>query len=204
MNFNTYDYIIKILLIGDSGVGKSCVLLRFADDAFTQSFITTIGIDFKVKTIEIDGKVIKLQIWDTAGQEKFKTVSMAYYRGAMGIMLVYDVTDDKSFYNIKNWITNIEQHASENVERMLIGNKCDRVDDKIIKYEQGKKIAEEYNMKFFETSAKNNINIEEAFITMAKDIKNKISTEPKDIQPSNSMTNIALSKDSTTTNKKCC
>lgn len=105
--------LIKLLLIGDSGVGKSCLLLRFSDDSFTPSFITTIGIDFKIRTITLDGKRIKLQIWDTAGQERFRTITTAYYRGAMGILLVYDVTDEKSFGNIRNWVKNIEQHASE-------------------------------------------------------------------------------------------
>eukprot|EP01099_Mayorella_cantabrigiensis_P000865 TRINITY_DN1367_c0_g1_i3.p1 TRINITY_DN1367_c0_g1~~TRINITY_DN1367_c0_g1_i3.p1 ORF type:complete len:210 (-),score=45.88 TRINITY_DN1367_c0_g1_i3:386-958(-) len=126
-----YDYLIKLLLIGDSGVGKSCLLLRFSDDSFTPSFITTIGIDFKIRTIELDGKRIKLQIWDTAGQERFRTITTAYYRGAMGILLVYDVTDEKSFQNIRNWIRNIEQHATESVNKMLIGNKCDMIDKKV-------------------------------------------------------------------------
>jgi Ras-related protein Rab-8A len=99
----TYDYLIKLLLIGDSGVGKSCLLLRFSDDAFNTSFITTIGIDFKIRTVEIDNKRCKLQIWDTAGQERFRTITTAYYRGAMGILLVYDITDEQSFANIRNW-----------------------------------------------------------------------------------------------------
>lgn len=90
---------IKLLLIGDSGVGKSCCLLRFSEDSFTPSFITTIGIDFKIRTIELDGKRVKLQIWDTAGQERFRTITTAYYRGAMGILLVYDVTDERSFHS---------------------------------------------------------------------------------------------------------
>ncbi|KAJ8484806.1 hypothetical protein OPV22_017291 [Ensete ventricosum] len=127
-----YDYLIKLLLIGDSGVGKSCLLLRFSDGSFTASFITTIGIDFKIRTIELDGKRIKLQIWDTA----------AYYRGAMGILLVYDVTDESSFNNIRNWICNIEQHASNNVNKILV-------------------VADEYGIKFFETSAKTNLNVEQ-------------------------------------------
>uniref|UniRef100_A0A3P9HPC8 small monomeric GTPase n=1 Tax=Oryzias latipes TaxID=8090 RepID=A0A3P9HPC8_ORYLA len=105
----TYDYLFKLLLIGDSGVGKTCVLFRFADDAFNSTFISTIGIDFKIRTIDLNGKKIKLQIWDTAGQERFRTITTAYYRGAMGIMLVYDITNEKSFENIKNWIRNIEE-----------------------------------------------------------------------------------------------
>lgn len=95
-----YDFLIKLLLIGDSGVGKSCCLLRFSEDSFTPSFITTIGIDFKIRTIELDGKKVKLQIWDTAGQERFRTITTAYYRGAMGILLVYDVTDERSFNSV--------------------------------------------------------------------------------------------------------
>jgi len=175
-----YDYLIKLLLIGDSGVGKSCLLLRFSDDSFTPSFITTIGIDFKIRTIELEGKRIKLQIWDTAGQERFRTITTAYYRGAMGILLVYDVTDEKSFSNIRNWIRNIEQHATENVNKMLVGNKCDMVDKRVVEAERGKALADEYNIKFMETSAKSSINVEEAFITLAKDIKKRLidSQEP--------------------------
>jgi len=169
-----YDYLLKLLLIGDSGVGKSCLLLRFSDDSFTPSFITTIGIDFKIRTIELDGKRIKLQIWDTAGQERFRTITTAYYRGAMGILLVYDVTDERSFKNIRNWFSNIEQHASEGVNKILIGNKCDWVEKKAITKEQGQALADEFGIKFLETSAKANINVEEAFFTLARDIKKRL------------------------------
>jgi len=177
-----YDYLIKLLLIGDSGVGKSCLLLRFSDDSFTPSFITTIGIDFKIRTIELEGKRIKLQIWDTAGQERFRTITTAYYRGAMGILLVYDVTDEKSFNNIRNWIRNIEQHATESVNKILIGNKCDMVEKKVVDSARGKALADEYAIKFLETSAKNSINVEEAFITLAKDIKKRLIDNQQDGQ----------------------
>merc|ERR1712139_210872 len=126
-----YDYLIKLLLIGDSGVGKSCLLLRFSDDSFTPSFITTIGIDFKIRTIELDGRRIKLQIWDTAGQERFRTITTAYYRGAMGILLVYDVTDEESFANINTWMHAIKQHASDSVNKVLLGNKADSSGPKV-------------------------------------------------------------------------
>jgi len=168
-----YDYLIKLLMIGDSGVGKSCLLLRFSDDSFTTSFITTIGIDFKIKTVEIDGKRVKLQIWDTAGQERFRTITTAYYRGAMGILLVYDITDEQSFLNIRNWIRNIEQHASDSVQKVLIGNKCDMVDDRVITNDRGKELADEYGIKFFETSAKTDTNVKESFISIATDIVTK-------------------------------
>jgi len=170
-----YDYLIKLLLIGDSGVGKSCLLLRFSDDAFTPSFITTIGIDFKIRTVELDGKRIKLQIWDTAGQERFRTITTAYYRGAMGILLVYDVSDEKSFNNIRNWMRNIEQHATESVNKMLLGNKCDvPVEQRVVEKARGQALADEFAMKFMETSAKSSINVEEAFMTMAKEIKKRL------------------------------
>lgn len=169
----TYDLLFKLLLIGDSGVGKTCVLFRFSDDTFNTTFISTIGIDFKIKTVELQGKKIKLQIWDTAGQERFHTITTSYYRGANGILLVYDITQPKTFDNISKWLRNINEHASEDVERMLIGNKCDMEDKRLISEERGKKIAEENGIKFFETSAKENINIEIAFNTLAEDILNK-------------------------------
>lgn len=172
-----YDYLFKLLLIGDSGVGKTCVLFRFSDDAFNSTFISTIGIDFKIRTIELDGKKIKLQIWDTAGQERFRTITTAYYRGAMGILLVYDITNEKSFDNIKNWIRNIEAHASEDVEKMIIGNKCDNDEKRAISLNQGQNLASEYKVDFMETSAKANINVEEAFTQIAKAIKKKMDTK---------------------------
>ncbi|XP_053133503.1 ras-related protein Rab-13 isoform X2 [Hemicordylus capensis] len=121
----SYDHLFKLLLIGDSGVGKTCLIIRFAEDNFSGTYISTIGIDFKIRTVEIEGKRIKLQVWDTAGQERFKTITTAYYRGAMGIILVYDITDEKSFENIQNWMKSIKENASAGVERLLLGNKCD-------------------------------------------------------------------------------
>ncbi|KAF4546635.1 Rab GTPAse [Lasiodiplodia theobromae] len=208
-----YDFLIKLLLIGDSGVGKSCCLLRFSEDSFTPSFITTIGIDFKIRTIELDGKRVKLQIWDTAGQERFRTITTAYYRGAMGILLVYDVTDERSFNSqategdppphekdneangtrpsrtllggagrgvcvgatdIRTWFSNVEQHATEGVNKILIGNKCDWEEKRAVSTEQGQALADELGIPFLEVSAKSNINVDKAFYSLAADIKKRI------------------------------
>ncbi|XP_048581173.1 ras-related protein Rab-10 isoform X2 [Nematostella vectensis] len=138
------DLFFKLLLIGDSGVGKTCIIFRFADNTFNPSFISTIGIDFKIKTLELGGKKIKLQIWDTAGQERFHTITTAYYRGAMGIMLVYDVTNEKSFSNISKWLKKIDDHANEDVKRMLVGNKCDMDDKRVISKTKGEQLASSY------------------------------------------------------------
>ncbi|OCH85465.1 GTP-binding protein ypt1 [Obba rivulosa] len=174
-----YDFLFKLLLIGDSGVGKSCLLLRFAEDAFTDSYLSTIGVDFKIRTIEMEGKMVKLQIWDTAGQERFRTIAAAYYRGAHGIVVVYDVTDNDSFANVKGWLQEIDRYASEGVKKLLLGNKSDLVERKVIAYSTAKEFADELQIPFLETSAKNSTNVEEAFLTMSKQIKETLDSAPE-------------------------
>lgn len=169
-----YDYLFKLLLIGDSGVGKSCLLLRFADDTYTESYISTIGVDFKIRTIELEGKTIKLQIWDTAGQERFRTITSSYYRGAHGIIVAYDVTDQESFNNVKQWLQEIDRYACENVNKLLVGNKSDLTTKKVVDYTTAKEFADQLNIPFLETSAKNATNVEQAFMTMAAEIKNRM------------------------------
>jgi len=171
---NPFDMQIKLLMIGDSGVGKTCLLLRYANDSFSPTFITTIGIDFKIKNIVLDSKRIKLQIWDTAGQERFRTITTSYFRGAQGILLVYDVTDRTTFTSIRNWVAQIQMHADVNVNKILIGNKCDMQDQRVVSYEEGEQLAKEYNIHFFETSAKQDQNVEKAFITIATDVKDRL------------------------------
>jgi Ras-related protein Rab-8A len=174
-----FDYLLKMLLIGDSGVGKSCILLRYSDESFTQSYITTIGIDFKIKQISVGGSKAKLQIWDTAGQERFRTITTAYYRGAMGILLVYDVTDESSFGAVENWMRQIEANANSNVNVFLIGNKCDcTAAERKVSTADGEAMAKKFGIKFFETSAKMNVNIDTAFTTMAEDIVGNLKENP--------------------------
>lgn len=169
-----YDLQIKLLMIGDSGVGKTCLLLRYANDSFSPTFITTIGIDFKIKNIDIDGKRVKLQIWDTAGQERFRTITTSYFRGAQGIVLVYDVTDRRSFESIRNWISQIQQHADVHVNKILVGNKCDMLDEKVVSSEEGQKLAKEFEMEFWEASAKNDVNVEQSFLSIAQSVKDRL------------------------------
>mmetsp|Transcript_2370 Transcript_2370/g.6101 ORF Transcript_2370/g.6101 Transcript_2370/m.6101 type:complete len:203 (-) Transcript_2370:704-1312(-) len=173
-----YDYLFKLLLIGDSGVGKSCLLLRFADDTYTESYISTIGVDFKIRTIELEGKTIKLQIWDTAGQERFRTITSSYYRGAHGIIVVFDVTDLESYNNVKQWLHEIDRYACQNVKKLLVGNKCDLAAKRAVTSETAKEFAESLGIQYLETSAKNSTNVEKAFTTMAGQIRKWMATQP--------------------------
>ena len=161
-----------MLLIGNSGVGKSSLLVRFAvsyshlligilqDDMFTDNFMPTIGVDFKIRNNEVDGKKIKLQIWDTAGQERFKTITSSYYKGAHGIIITYDITDRESFSAIQNWMSEVEKYASDNISRILVGNKCDLESQRQVTFEEGQEIADHFCVRFLETSAKDSKNVE--------------------------------------------
>lgn len=170
-----YDYLFKLLLIGDSGAGKSCLLTRFADAVYSDGYISTIGVDFKIRTIELDSKVCKLQIWDTAGQERFRTITSSYYRGAHGIILVYDVTDDESFQNIRYvWMREISRYGTDGVTTLLVGNKSDLVQQKVVSFVDGKEFADTYGMHFLEASAKTATNVDQAFLTMAAAIMGSI------------------------------
>ncbi|KAJ3905322.1 GTP-binding protein ypt1 [Lentinula edodes] len=219
MHTSEYDYLFKLLLIGDSGVGKSCLLLRFADDTYTESYISTIGVDFKIRTIELEGKTVKLQIrvlgrkiqeddatWKEplsttptmghsryflcfyslflfqqrphTGQERFRTITSSYYRGAHGIIVVYDVTDNDTFTNVKQWLQEIDRYASEGVNKLLVGNKSDLTSKKVVEYSVAKEFADQLSIPFLETSAKNATNVEQAFLTMAKQIKDRMGSTP--------------------------
>lgn len=164
------NMVAKILTIGESGVGKTCILLRYTDNKFIKHHLTTIGIDYKTKDVNINGKSIKLKIWDTAGQERFRNITQQYYKGADGIVLVFDLTDRNSFEKIREWMKQIQSYTQrESIAIVLLGNKCD-AENKAVSAKEATDIAAEYNMKFFETSAMNNINIEDSFKQLSTEI----------------------------------
>ncbi|KAI6656428.1 hypothetical protein LOD99_1224 [Oopsacas minuta] len=183
-----YDHLFKLLIIGDTSVGKSSILLRFADNLFSGTYITTIGVDFKIRTMEMNGEKIKLQIWDTAGQERFRTITATYYRGTHGVIIVYDVTNADSFNNVKRWITEIENNC-DYVDKVLVGNKDDTPDKKVVTLTEAQRLADSQSMTLFETSAKENKNIEEVFDFITKKVlqtkkekSSKIDTQPEGIK----------------------
>lgn len=178
-----FDYMFKLLIIGNSSVGKTSFLFRYADDSFTSAFVSTVGIDFKVKTVFRQDKRVKLQIWDTAGQERYRTITTAYYRGAMGFILMYDVTNEESFNAVMDWCTQIKTYSWDNAQVVLVGNKCDLEDERVVSTERGKQLADQIGLEFFETSAKENINVKAVFERLVDIICDKMS-ESLDQDPS--------------------
>ncbi|KAM7371971.1 hypothetical protein PAMP_009171 [Pampus punctatissimus] len=176
-----YDIAFKVMLVGDSGVGKTCLLVRFKDGAFLAgSFISTVGIDFRNKVLNIDGLKVKLQIWDTAGQERFRSVTHAYYRDAHALLLLYDVTNKTSFDNIQAWLTEIHEYAQQDVVLMLLGNKADATHERVVKREDGERLAKEFGVPFMETSARSGLNVELAFTAVAKELKHQSMKDPNE------------------------
>jgi small GTP-binding protein len=162
----TSDPLLKLLLIGESSVGKSCLLLRYADNRFQEGYFTTIGIDFKVRSVTIENTKVRLQIWDTAGQEQFRTITKAYYHGAHGILLVFDVSNAETFAQCQGWMNSISESLSDPVEIALVGNKCDM--ERQVTKEQAQEFADRYGVRYFETSAKTGENVESTFLEVAK------------------------------------
>ena len=169
MNTQDFDYLFKVVIVGDSGVGKSNILLRFTENNFSFSFHPTIGVDFKIKTFKHENFTIKLQLWDTAGQERFKNVANTYYKGAHAVLLVYDITNPVTFKNLETWINEVEKYADCLLERLLIGNKCDLDDQRKVSQSEAKDFAKKIGVNFLETSAKDTINIEEAFQCLVRE-----------------------------------
>ena len=195
------DCVYKILLLGDSTVGKTCFLLRYCDKRFQEAHLSTIGLDYRLKSMTLkNGKNIKLQIWDTAGQDRFRAITKNYYKGANGIILIYDITNLQSYENVKNWISQIKEEANPNVLIYLAGNKIDvGEEERVVKTEEGQKIADELNLPFYETSAKNGVNVNEIF----EDILEKIDEVYSKIEVSKTEGKNKLYTGGKKT-KKCC
>ena len=159
----TKEHVYKILLLGDSSVGKTCFLKRYTDNTFQDAYLSTIGFDFKFKDVILkSGKKVRVQLWDTAGQERFRTIAKSYYKGAHGIILIYDVSNQKTFDNMKKWLTQIKEEAPSKICILLIANKID-LEERVVSKEEGEALAKSYNLNIFESSAKDNINVDEAF-----------------------------------------
>ena len=174
-----FDYLFKILLIGDSSVGKTSILLRYVDNAYSAEFQATIGVDFKVMTKTINSKIIKLQLWDTAGQDRFKNIVSTYYRGAQGIFIVYDVTNRVSFTNVSKWYQEAANFLPESTVRMIIANKCEMTTPfRVVTESEGNELANSLGIEYMETSAKNSINVTAVFDKMATSILNQVNVNP--------------------------
>jgi Ras-related protein Rab-1A len=169
----SYDFRVKLLLVGDSGVGKSCLLLRFVDHTHRQEHDSTIGIDFRVHPIAVDGEMGRLELWDTAGQERFRTVTSAFYRGAHGVVIVYDVTDAVSFDHVTSWLRELERYGTPATRCLLIGNKSDLAARRVITPAQGQQLAHSLGMAFAETSARQQTSssVEDAFLLLIRSVR---------------------------------
>ncbi|XP_012481608.1 ras-related protein RABA5e [Gossypium raimondii] len=169
------EYLFKIVIIGDSAVGKSNLLSRFARNEFNAHSKATIGVEFQTQSVEIDGKEVKAQIWDTAGQERFRAVTSAYYRGAFGALLVYDISRRATFDNVARWLDELNSHSDTTVAKMLVGNKCDLENTREVSLDEGKSLAESEGLFFIETSALDSTNVWTAFEIVIREIYNNVS-----------------------------
>lgn len=199
-----YDYLFKLLLIGDSGVGKSCILLRFADDTFSESYISTIGVDFKIRTLTINNKQVKCQIWDSAGQERFRTLTTAYYRSAHGIILVYDVNDRETFVHIENWLQEVSRYAASDVNKVLVGNKCDILNKREVEYETARVYAEKLGISFTEASAKDRTNIDKIFNIMARELVETLGEKKGELPVEEDKVELSSGTEVSSNNYRCC
>ena len=196
------DYnLYKILVLGDTSVGKSCLLLRFCDNSFQEAHLTTIGLDFRLKTINLkDDRKVKIQIWDTAGEDRFRSITRNYYKGAKGILLIFDVTEKETFTHVRDWIERIHEESPEGITICLVGNKIDMNESRVISNEEGKKIADEFKIPYFETSAKSNIGVEEVFTYLVKEVDTIYMNEHKEEVGRKTV----LNQKTKNKKKKCC
>jgi small GTP-binding protein len=192
----------KVVLAGDSGVGKTCVLVRFAQNEFLSvPYISTIGVDFKSKVVNVEGTKIRLQIWDTAGQERFRSITPTYFRDAVGLVLIYDITKGETFRNVRAWISDIKTHA-DGVIIMLLGNKLDVPDkERAVSFDEGQQLASSYGIPFLETSAKTGYGVMEAFDALARAIKVKLGSSNEKFDLSSYVMNVVPKRPE---KKSCC
>ncbi|XP_032360895.1 ras-related protein Rab-19 [Etheostoma spectabile] len=171
---DSFDLLFKIILIGDSNVGKTCLVQNFKSGTFSERQQNTIGVDFTVRTVDIDGKKVKMQVWDTAGQERFRTITQSYYRSAHGAIIAYDITRRPTFDSVAHWIKEVELYGATNVVLVLIGNKCDLEQERHVPFEEACNLAKERDvLAALETSAKESQNVEEAFTLMARELMSR-------------------------------
>ena len=201
---SNYDYLIKILTIGESGVGKTCLISRYNKNEFSATHLSTIAIDFKMKNAEINGHRVKIQIWDTAGQERFATLTNGFFKGSDGIIVVYSVTDEKSFENVNKWMQQIQQRAPADVKVLLAGNKTDLEEERKVSYEEGERLAQKYNIPFFETSAKNGTHVNEVFEKLGADVIEKFGGKRAETMGSLSEKDTSLTGGNKNAKKGCC
>ena len=177
-----FDYLLKYIIIGDAAVGKSNLLLRYAHGQFKPEYQLTIGVEFGAKNIQINNKVFRIQIWDTAGQENFRSITRAYYKNSVCALVVYDISSRDSFNNVSTWIEDCKNQSPKTIFMVLVGNKCDLNDKRQVTAEEGKDLADRNEMLFFETSAKEGINVEEIFLNSANEISKKIDQGYYDLE----------------------
>nr|XP_002122173.1 ras-related protein Rab-43-like [Ciona intestinalis] len=171
-----YDFLFKIILIGDPGVGKTCIVQRFKSGLWLESQSSTIGVDFCMKSCHVDGKIVKLQIWDTAGQERFRTITQTYYRSANGVLCAFDITSESSFYNLTQWMEDVSKYCAGDVLKLLIGNKSDKSSERVVDAEEASNAASNWGaLDYVETSAKDNSNVDKAFTKIATELLHKHS-----------------------------
>eukprot|EP00249_Psilotum_nudum_P011590 c23258_g1_i3 orf=298-942(-) len=205
-----YDYLFKVVITGDSGVGKSNLLSRFTRNEFCLESKSTIGVEFSTRTIQVDGKSIKAQIWDTAGQERYRAITSAYYRGAVGALLVYDITKPAAYESVGRWLKELRDHADPSIAIMLVGNKSDLHNLRATPIEDAQAFAEKQGISFIETSALNASNVETAFQTILTEIYHIISKKTLSVEesigvvPKEGKTILALDNQTSNKERVCC